>query len=192
MKCHLDLAVTANETLLEEMPEVKEAVKEFRAAEKEKEHPISVQSSREPLIALDAVRVALRALEAGKRRQKGTVTRIRMGVTRRSGRTTRYTKLKRFECEQVGQKWWQKPHSEREYDKRKEEPEKEDTSAGNSLAQAKERGGTEARLTSTKNLLWDDTMPTKLMNASESESLHPIIAGGAKRSLIGLPEYVKI
>ena len=193
MKCHLYLAVTANETLLAEIPKVKEAVKESQAAEKKgKEDPISVESSREPLVTLYAVRVALRALEAGKRRQKGTATRIRTGVTRKSGWTTRYTKLKCFECGKVGQKWWQKPHSKRKYDKRKEEAEKEDTSAGNSLAQEKERDGTESRLTSTRNLLWDDTTRTTLMDASESEYLYPIIAGGAKRSVIGLPEYVKI
>ena len=193
MKCHLDLAVTANETLLAEMPKVKEAVKESRAAEtKGKEDPFSVHSSRKPLVTLDAVRVALRALEAGKRRQKGTATRIRTGVTRRSEQTTRYMKLKCFECGQAGQKWWQKPHSKRNYDKRKEEEEKEDTSAGNSLAQAEERGSTASRLASTTNRLCDDTTRTTLMDASKSESLHPIIAGGAKRSVIGLPEYVKI
>ena len=194
MKCHFDVAVTANDTLLAEMPKVKEVIKELQAVEeKGKEDTTSLQSSREPLITLDAVRVALRALEAGERRQKSTATSVLTEVTRRSGRTTRYTKLKCFECGEVGHKWWQKPQCKRKHDKRKEEAEKEDNSAGNSLAQVEERGSTESRLTNTTNLLlWDDTTRTTLTDASEAESLHPIIDGGAKRSVIGLPEYVNI
>ena len=192
IKCHLDVALTAKNVIQAETPKFKE-IMESQLAEKTKGADVKSPEgwSGEPLITLDAVRVAHRALEAGDRRQKDTASSVLTETMRRGGRTTRiYTKLKCYKCGKVGHKWWQKPQCRKKHDKRKEEADNDNKSA---TPQVKGRVNTESGLTSTTSiLLWDDMTRTTLTDASTSISLHPIVDGGAKRSVIGLLQYIKM
>lgn len=106
IKCHLLAALATKDVIQAETPKVTATMKSHPTDKiKLRDGQTSEKSFREPLITLEAVRAALRALEARNRRQNGRKASFLSKAMRRTGFTAGvYTELECYECGKVGHK----------------------------------------------------------------------------------------
>ena len=121
IRWHLEVAIAAIDLIQAKVPKFRGNMKSHPVdIPKSTDGRTSEESFSEPFITLDAMRVALRALRAGKHRQKGTTSRFLPHARRSRGTTAGVsTELKCYECEEVGHKWWEKLQCKRKHDKRR-------------------------------------------------------------------------
>ena len=121
IRCHLDVALAAIDVMQAKIPKLRANMKSHPVDKRKgTDGQTSEKSFSEPLITLDAVRVALRALDAGNHRQKGTTSSFLTHARQRRATTARVqTELKCYECGEVGHKWWEKSQCKRKHYKRR-------------------------------------------------------------------------